>query len=130
MNNLKDWVSERILFGLLIIVGYFSIVAITFMAPLLAAFLIPVSQLPAVENAVSAAVQNAKDALLVIGPLLGMIVQAIWKTDKADKQNAESLGTLATAAAATLSASPPPTVAEAPPSATPPDPTAFGGPRP
>ncbi len=77
MNKI-EWLSERMVFGLLIIVGYFAIVGGTMFIP-------------------AASQANAKDALLVIGPLLGTIVSAIWKTDKADKQNAETVNTLASA---------------------------------
>lgn len=37
----------------------------------------------------------ARDALLVVGPLLGVIVNAIWKTDKVDKQTAQTAAVLA-----------------------------------
>lgn len=78
MNGSKDWLSERILFGLLIIAGYFSITALAVFLP------IPPE-----------ARQTAKDALLVVGPLLGVIVNAIWRTDKVDKQAADTAAVLA-----------------------------------
>lgn len=81
----EGWWSERILFGLLIIVGYLGIVVGTM-------FIKPEQS------------SNAKDALLVIGPLLGVIVNSIWKTDRADKQNAQAMATLATVAAAAVPA--------------------------
>ena len=34
------------------------------------------------------------DVETTLGPLVGVIVYAIWKTDKADKQNAQSISTL------------------------------------
>lgn len=76
--NGKDWLSERILFGLLIIIGYLGITG-------LAVFLATTPE----------ARQTAKDALLVLGPLLGVIVQAIWRTDKTDKQTADTAAVLA-----------------------------------
>lgn len=94
MSN-DGWWSERIVFGLLIILGYLGIVIMTmFVKP---------------ENS-----GNAKDALLVIGPLLGVIVNSIWKADKADKQNAAAMATLATVAAAAVPVVDPPTPAPAP----------------
>lgn len=87
--NKGDWLSERILFGLLVIAGYLGIVIGTMVIPLLA----PKASLPAVQ----ASMGNAKDALLVIGPLLGVIVNAIWKSDKTDKQTADTVNTLASA---------------------------------
>lgn len=76
--SLKDWLSERILFGFLVIAGYFVISALAVVLPLS-----------------PEARQSAKDALLVVGPLLGVIVQAIWRTDKADKQAADTAAVLA-----------------------------------
>ncbi len=111
MGTSRDWLSERVLFGLLIIAGYFAVVAGTMFIP-------------------AANSGNAKDALLVIGPLLGVIVNSIWKADKADKDNAASLATLSGAVAAALPTST--AAVEAAPAqvTSPADPTAFGGPRP
>lgn len=85
MNKL-DWVSERMVFGILIISGYFGIVVLTMIIPLV----VPLSLAPTA----TAAMANAKDSLLVVGPLLGVIVQAIWKADKTDKANAEAVAGL------------------------------------
>lgn len=92
-----DWLSERILFGGLLIIGYFVLVALALCAPVIAAVVVPAGEAPIVEQAISAGAATVKDALLVIGPLLGMIVQAIWKTDRADKQTAETVDKLAAA---------------------------------
>lgn len=73
-----DWLSERIVFGGLIIFGFFSLGLIATVAPL------------TIE-----ARQTAKDVLLVVGPLLGVIVNAIWKSDRTEKATAEAVATLA-----------------------------------
>ena len=70
----REWLSERILFGMLLVGGYVGLGAASFIMPLTA------------QQST-----NAHDVLLVLGPVVGMIAQAIWKTDKADKQNADSL---------------------------------------
>lgn len=80
-----DWVSERILFGLLIIGGYFG-------TGIIGALLIP-QYVPA--NYIAQALAITHDAQTVVGPLMGVIVQAIWKTDKVDKINAATAATLA-----------------------------------
>lgn len=98
--NTEGWWSERILFGLLLIGGYFLVVALCFVVPVWVAMALPADKLALVMPAVLAGVQYAKDSLLVIGPLLGVIVNSIWKADKADKANAQAMATLATAAAA------------------------------
>lgn len=85
----ESWLSERVVFGLLIIWGYFLVVVATMILPVV----VSADKLPGVQ----AAMGNAKDALLVIGPLLGVIVNAIWKADKVDKQNADTVSTLASA---------------------------------
>lgn len=97
-----DWLSERVLFGLAIIFGFFS----------LAVYAIHIV-VANPKTDLQEALKLAEDALLVVGPLLGVIVNAIWKSDRADKQNAETVSTLATAVqtAMTLppSSVPPPT---------------------
>jgi hypothetical protein len=92
------WLSERMVFGLAIFCGYFSLATIAVLAPI---------------N--PDARQSAKDALLVVGPLLGVIVQAIWKTDKVDRVTADAVAVLAAKApdqsnAATVVAPAPATV--------------------
>lgn len=98
MKSGSDWLSERMIFGLLLIVGYFGVVILTIEAPLTAK--------PANLPSVQAAMGNAKDALLVLGPLLGVIVTSIWKTDKTDKANADTMTHLAAAASTALAAPP------------------------
>lgn len=73
----RDWLSERMVFGLLLIGGFFATGIIAVVAP------------------VSSDKQLAKDMLLVVGPLLGVIVNAIWKVDKVDKQVADTAALLA-----------------------------------
>lgn len=96
MNPKTDsWWSERILFGLLLITGYIGLTALGEFIPGLS----------------DKQLQFGRDGLLVLGPIVGIIAQAIWKTDKADKQNAETVGNLATAvntAMALPPADPPP----------------------
>lgn len=77
MNN---QLTERTLFGLIIIVGFFAIGILGIVLPL-----------------AEQARQTAKDVLLVVGPLLGTIVTAIWKSDKTDTKNAETVSQLASA---------------------------------
>ena len=74
-----DWISERILFGFLIFTGYFSIGAIA-----------------AVWNGITPEGRSVtRDVLMTVGPLLGVIVNAIWKTDKVERLNATTASTLA-----------------------------------
>lgn len=77
MTKLKEFWSERILFGLIIILGYFGVGALQAVMPL-----------------TPEARATTRDILMTVGPLLGMIVQAIWRTDKTEKQQAESVATL------------------------------------
>lgn len=76
--NAKDWVSERILFGLLIIGGFFGLYVLV-----------------ALMKLGSDQLQTIKDGLLVVGPLLGVIVQSIWKADRVDRQVADTAAVLA-----------------------------------
>lgn len=73
-----NWLSERILFGLLIIGGYIALSGMSILAPLNAE-----------------ARQTARDVLLVLGPILGVIANAIWKSDKVDRQTANTAAVLA-----------------------------------
>lgn len=111
--------SERMLFGLLIIVGYLLLLILSLVFPAIVAIYVSQPKLAVVMPAIEAGSATLRDGLLVIGPLLGLIVQAIWKADKADKDNAASLATLSTAAAATLATSPPPPPAAAAPAVAP-----------
>lgn len=74
----SDWLSERVIFGGLIIIGYYTMV------------IMAASKL---VDADGKAVVH--DSLLAIGPMIGIIVQSIWKTDKVDKVNAEAAATRA-----------------------------------
>lgn len=117
----KDFWSERMLFGLLIILGYLLLLILSMVFPVIVAVLLNAAKLTIVMPAVKDGAATVRDGLLVIGPLLGLIVQAIWKADKADKDNAASLATLSTAAAATMATAPPPAAAAAPAAAPLPD---------
>lgn len=75
----EDWVSERIVFGLVILVGYFSVGGI-------GAFLLRDSK---------EALAVTRDVLITVGPLLGVIVNSIWKADKLDKLQATTASVLA-----------------------------------
>ena len=77
--SVREWLSERILFGLLILGGYIGLLVFVGMNKDLGA------------TAGAAQLQTVRDGLLVLGPVVGMIAQAIWKTDKTDRQNADSL---------------------------------------
>jgi hypothetical protein len=74
-----DLISERILFGVLFILGYFFVGGV-------GAILLRDSP---------PALQLTRDVLLTIGPLLGVIVNAIWKNDRVDKLNAATAAKLA-----------------------------------
>jgi len=86
----SDWLSERILFCLLIIGGYLGLLFWS-MSP----GKLDQSQLTIMST-----------GLGVLGTAIGAIVAAIWKSDRADKQNASTMATLADAVAA--QAPPPP----------------------
>lgn len=77
--------AERIIFGLLLIGGYIGLVVLG-------------STL--VQDA--DARQLIRDALLVLGPVIGGIATAIWKTNSVERQQAATLQTLANSAAAPL----------------------------
>lgn len=92
----RDFISERILFGGLFGLGYFALV--------FAVAWTPISQ---------EGYQIIRDAFVLLGPILGMIAQSIWKTDKVERQNADTLNTVAnhmatTASGASVSPSPVP----------------------
>lgn len=72
-----DFLSERMVFGFMLITGYFATVWF-------------VGFFPMPDNAR----QVMRDALLTVGPILGIIANAIWKTDKTDKDNASTIRTL------------------------------------
>lgn len=74
----SDFLSERMIFGIMIIVGYFGLST-------LSSFFAMTPDQRAVIH----------DAQLVVGPILGMIAQAIWKTDKTDRQVADTAAVLA-----------------------------------
>lgn len=85
-----DWLSERMVFGLLIIGGYLGCMAA------LSAFKLPAPNLNLISQGVGS-----------LGTAVGVIVAAIWKTDKTDKQAAESIASLSATVASQASPSPP-----------------------
>lgn len=85
-----DWLSERILFGLILILGYYGLVIVGMYAPS------------------KEALQLARDSLLVVGPIIGLIAASIWKTDKAERQAGDTLNSMAKSLEATTQAPPPP----------------------
>lgn len=106
-----DWLSERILFGFMLIGGYFGLAGLCIWA---------IPQGPDGDETR----QLLRDILLTIGPLLGMIVQAIWKSDKTDRQAANTAAILADKApnlsgAASMTVSPTPVQADSAPAAAP-----------
>lgn len=92
----SDWLSERVIFGILIIGGYFGVGAV----------MIVLSHWGALPQSI---VDMTHDMYLTVGPLLGLIVQSIWRNDKTDKLNAQTTATLA-AAVSPASTAPGPTV--------------------
>lgn len=76
----KDFLSERMVFGALIIIGFLLATASAAYFPIVG------SSRDVVVGAVG-----------TLGTALGMVVQAIFRTDKTDKQNAETLNQLAQA---------------------------------
>jgi hypothetical protein len=93
MKN-HEWLSERMVFGLLIFVGYFVVAGLSVVLPLS-----------------DGQRQSAKDSLILVGPLLGVIVNSIWKTDRIDRVNADTANkqaeTIATIAPIAAAATPP-----------------------
>jgi peptidoglycan/LPS O-acetylase OafA/YrhL len=75
--------AERVIFGLLLIGGYIGLVV-----------------LGAAGVTDTDARQLIRDALLVLGPVIGGIATAIWKTNSVERQQAATLQTLAASAAA------------------------------
>ena len=93
----SDWLSERMVFGVLLIVGFISLVAFGMLWP----------GLDTEQR------QYGRDGLLVLGPVVGIIAQAIWKTDKVDKQSAQTVGDLAQAVNTAMTLPPPPNAPQA-----------------
>lgn len=77
-SKTAERMSERVLFGLLIIVGYFLI-----------------GGLGGLANLNDDQRSTIRDILLTVGPILGMIAQSIWKTDRNDDKRMETLNVLA-----------------------------------
>jgi len=96
--NAIDWCSERMVFG----IAAWG----TFLALALAAIVFPLD---------ASRQQIARDCLLVVGPLLGMISQAVWKADKTDRLNATTAATLAAALPPPPAPPPPPPPPQAAP---------------
>lgn len=78
-----DWLSERMVFGLLIIVGLIA---------LLFELVITGPNLP------PEIVTLAAGGIGALSASVGIIVQAIWKTDKTEKQAADTAAVLASKA--------------------------------
>ena len=73
-----DWLSERMVFGLLIMAGYVGLqVALTFVT-------VPPENMNLLSQGNGA-----------LGTAVGVIVAAIWKTDRVERQNSESINELA-----------------------------------
>lgn len=79
-----DWLPERILFGSMIIIGYIAVVVVG---------------TARADNLPPAGAALLHDAMLALGPLAGMVIQSVFKTDKTDKESAAAISTLATAVA-------------------------------
>lgn len=91
--KLPDFFSERMVFGLLVFVGYIALVIIGTARA---------NELPTASAAI------LHDGMLALGPLAGMIIQSVFKSDRADKQNAQTAATLATAVVAAQANGPQP----------------------
>lgn len=87
-----DWLSERTVFGVLVIGGYYALVIIGMSAKTLS----------------DPAASIVHDAMLTGGPLVGIIVNSIWKSDRADKQNAATMASLANTVATNAAPPSPP----------------------
>lgn len=79
----QDWLSERVLFGSLVILGYLgSVIAISAVSKL---------QGPGLAH------DTVVAAIGTLGTAVGAVIQAVFRTDKADKQNAEAMKNLSQA---------------------------------
>lgn len=83
----KDFLSERTLFGALIILGFLLATATAAYFPV-----------------VGASHDVVVGAVGTLGTALGMVVQAVFRTDKTDKQTAETNAQLAQAVNTALAA--------------------------
>lgn len=93
-----DWLSERMIFGVLIILGFIIILHEM------------IYEQAALRPEIVSIVAGGIGALAAA---VGIIVQAIWKTDRVDKQAADTAAVLA-AKAPNLSGDPPTTVTATP----------------
>lgn len=75
-----DWISERMVFGALVILGYLLCIGAAAYFPMIGA------SRDIVTGAVGA-----------LGTAVGMVVQSVFRTDKIDKQNAATLANLSQA---------------------------------
>lgn len=99
--KLTDWLSERMVFGLLLIGGYLGVLA-TFMHS-------ATTGKPLDPETIAV----ASGGMGTLGTAIGTIVAAIWRVDKTDKTNAQTVSTLANAVQTAMTL---------PPSAEPPQP--------
>lgn len=115
----KDFLSERMVFGLLIVCGYLGCMVVLAMGGLTKDGLPP-----AVQNLIA-------QGMGTLGTAVGVIVAAIWKNDRTDRQNADTMASLAATAASAPPATPAPATAArpaAPPPAPPAAPVPAAGP--
>lgn len=76
--NKTDWISERMVFGFMIVGGYLGcMMVLTFVS-------IPKDNLNLISQGVGA-----------FGAALGVIVASIWKTDKTERQAADTAAVIA-----------------------------------
>ena len=81
--KLSDALSERMVFGIMIVGGYLGVL-----------FMVA-------QGHVDSTAQNfVSTSMGVLGTALGAIVGAIWKSDRADKDNAQAMASLASTVAA------------------------------
>lgn len=81
-----DWLSERMVFGILVIIGYLTLATL-----ILTGY--------AASKGVSDTMQGV--VLGAMGAGIPLILQATFRTDRVDKVNANTMATLASTAAAT-----------------------------
>jgi hypothetical protein len=77
-----DWFSERILVAVLVFVGYFGV----------GGFAVGLSAFKVIPDIT---VGLTRDMFITVGPLLGIIIQGVFKTDKTERQVAQTAATLA-----------------------------------
>lgn len=82
--SLKEATSERVLLGAAVFLGYYGMVAMVVFA----------------TNDPDAR-QTIRDAMLVLGPIVGMIAQAVFRADKGEREKDATIADIARSASGT-----------------------------